>query len=433
MTTRRKVLIVLGSHGDRVKAVEDRSEHRVVVYYRDAAGVAHRRWYPLTATGRAEAKQFVQGWHETRKKLAAATAAPTLAPEVTTEDLWAQFSGSEMSHLRGATILNYRYHWRRWQAFIGRETLAARVTHADLGRFRTDAAKAGFASNQVRQTLQIVRGIYRWAVGARLFVEGGVLAFRWKKGKDEAGAIEPAEYSTAEYEQLLAAFDREDPGQWRAWVFLMLAGHHGQRAQAVRHLRWRDIDEEAGVIRWPALYQKQGVELVQPILWETLSALTTARQWRARAATYRVRAHHKSKHAGPDALAAADWVIFGTRNKTEALAYSALHYHLRQGEARAGVPHLDYRAAHGFRRMVVGEIGERSGEPMLGLEYVGDTDPKMLKKYDKRRQGRIDRASALIESVRPMSGASGNEKADALASASDDANSNSHKDLGTDV
>jgi len=73
-------------------------------------------------------------------------------------------------------------------------------------------------------------------------------------------------------------------------------------------------------------------------------------------------------------------------------------------EARAGVVHVPFRAFHGFRRMVVGEVGAQMKDPTAGLEYVGDRDPKMFKHYDRRRQERINRGSAAMESVREVSG-----------------------------
>lgn len=427
-----------------VKAVEDRGERRVVVYYRDGAGVERRKLFPLTAAGRAEARVFVLGWHEEKQRQMAAAASPaTPVTPVLTHELWAQYAESELSHLRGKTIISYRYHWRRWEAFIGRDTPAAEVTVKDCSRFRAAALTAGASLNQARQTLQIVRGIYRWGVSARLFVDKGVLAFRWKRGKDDPKPIEPDEYSRAEYELLLQHLNRDDARQWRAWVFLMLAGHHGQRANAVLHLRWQDVDLANERVFWDARWQKQGVTIEHPLLWETLSALETARQARERAAHYRVRPHHKSRTAGPERLAAADWVLFAERDKACPMSYSSLHYHLRQAEIRAGVPHRDYRAAHGFRRMVVGEIGERTGDRLLGLEFVGDTDPKMLKSYDRRRQARIERGAEAIqsartpehatkagpESIRESSGNYENTNADDGASASGEANSLSHGDF----
>jgi hypothetical protein len=68
-----------------------------------------------------------------------------------------------------------------------------------------------------------------------------------------------------------------------------------------------------------------------------------------------------------------------------------------KAEQAAGIEHEDYRALHGGRRYVVGEIGELTGDLMSGLEYVGDRDPKMLTKYNKRRAKRIAQAAAMLD------------------------------------
>ena len=39
--------------------------------------------------------------------------------------------------------------------------------------------------------------------------------------------------------------------------------------------------------------------------------------------------------------------------------------------------------------MVAGEVLERTADPMLAMQYIGDTDTKMMKKYLKRRDERL--------------------------------------------
>src|ERR1035437_11084734 len=73
-------------------------------------------------------------------------------------------------------------------------------------------------------------------------------------------------------------------------------------------------------------------------------------------------------------------------------------------EVRAGVMHVPFRAFHGFRRMVVGEVGAQMKDPTAGLEYIGDRDPKLFKHYDRRRPERINRGSAAMERVREVPG-----------------------------
>lgn len=55
------------------------------------------------------------------------------------------------------------------------------------------------------------------------------------------------------------------------------------------------------------------------------------------------------------------------------------------------------RAGHGMRRMVLGNILAATDDPMVALSYIGDEDIRQLKKYDKRKQQRIEKASAALQ------------------------------------
>ena len=137
------------------------------------------------------------------------------------------------------------------------------------------------------------------------------------------------------------------------------------------------------MITWPAQFQKQGKSLVRPMTWPVYSALLTARWWRVR-----------DQYTG-------DWVFYTPRVRLRALdrptSYQTIHSALLQAEHRAGLPHQPYRSLHGGRRHVVSEVIELTGDRMLGLEYVGDVDPKALKSYDRRVPARIAKAAAALD------------------------------------
>lgn len=398
----RKKLASYGRHGDSVKAVEDKKEDRVIVYYRDMDGKRHRMLYPRTTQGRADAKAFAAGWHLERQRLRGNGVAPAAAP-LTMQALWQSYTEEEFKTLRPRTRDSYIGHWNRWAAFIGGSTPITAVTKAECRKFHNHLTRDGRSSNQAKLTWSIVQLVYRFAVGEELIETSSVLCYRFKVAKSDT-ALEPDEYSEAEFERLLPQLNFRDAQQWRAWVFLMLAGSHGQRSNAILHLRWADIDFTAGTVTWPAEYQKQGKSLKQKLQWDSIAALRTAREWREHALRRRDRAHHTSPKVGAKHLETSDFVLFAERDKSKPMSYSSLHYHLTAAERRAKVAHLPYRAAHGFRRMVVGTIGEGSGDLMLGLEYVGDRDPKMLAAYDRKRQRRVDAAADKLESVREVSG-----------------------------
>jgi integrase len=277
-------------------------------------------------------------------------------------------------------------------------TLVDDTTLLHVDRFYAEAKKAGMALNQIRQVLNVARVVYNWGQSRKLVRNNELALYRWKTPKD-APKIEPAEYSTEEFDSCSRSFDPRRGDQWRAWVALMLLGHHGMRINAVRNLRWQDIDYERGVIVWPAKYQKQGVDVTQPITWTTHSALLVARHYAGVELQQRAAAQvrgadgkwaHDASQDGPPIE--TPFVLFAQRKPTQAYSYSSFHSSLQRAEKARRSQHKKYRGAHGFRKMVVGNVIEATGDRMLGLEFVGDTDPKMLKHYDKRSRGAHRRA-----------------------------------------
>ncbi len=412
---RRKVLFKAGRHGDSVRAVVDTTEDRAIVYYRDADGVEHKAKYGTSREGKAEAIAFAQGWHEERARMMKERSEAVKPAPITVRQLWDAFKESEFSDevgegLRRATQISYASHFKRFELFVGANRAAESIKVPELATMRKEERAAKRALNQTRQTMNVVRVVFRWGIEHELLTHSPLAVMRWKTRKDAPKPLEPDEYSTDEFERMLLAVDKNDTRQWRAWVFLMLCGHYGQRANAVLHLRWRDIDFAAGTITWPARYQKQGVDLVRPLLWEALSALLTAQQQRLRARAYKQAWYDQQGGGAPREwyaaqdrdraaaaqLDAADWVLFAERDKSQPMSYQSIHYHLTQAETRAKVDPKPYRKAHGFRRMVVGNVIDETGDRMLGLEVVGDKDPKVLQSYDRRLQARVEEGLAAI-------------------------------------
>jgi len=396
--TSRKTLASYGKHSDRVRVLVDRNRGRIEVIYRDADKVKRKRIFANSTEGRREAEAWAETYHARRAAMAAAGASGGAKPQLTIREIWTRYTSSPayLEEIRDATRTNYRDRWRHWELFMKPEAIAEDTTLDDVDRFRVAAAESGMVQNSIRNTLAVVRVVYNWATTRKLLLHNEIAVFRWKQPKD-VPVFEPEEYTEAEYIRLLRATFPSDGKTWRVWVALMLAGHHGQRARAVLHLRWEDVDFGADLITWPARYQKQGVELLQPITFEALSALLTALHWR-----------EESGYTGP-------WILFaggGNKRLGEALVGNARSYRrdrqpaedaaytyqgmwraLKKAESRAGVEKKPYRSLHGFRKMVAGNVSDRTSDPRLGMEWIGDRDDKQMKRYLKRRTERIGRAA----------------------------------------
>jgi integrase len=402
MSPRRKTLFKYGRRGDQVRGKLDTRRNRIEVYYRDLEGVEHKRIFSNDKEGKAEAAAWAETYHSTRAQMANEAKAPEKRAPLTVRELWEKFVASPAytKDIRRATQINYVGRWKKWEVFMKPEAIVNETTLDDVDRFRAACDAAGIAINSVRQILNVVRTIYNWGQSRKLITQNELALFKWKTPKD-AEILEPGEFTSIEYEALLRTFK---PWQlmdgslfaaknWRPWVALMILGHHGMRFRAVRHLREIDLDWDAGVVRWPGEFQKQGKDVEQPITHALLSALIVARYWRDR-------------HA-PD----SPWILFAERKKDEPYSYSSFQYQLVEAEKDAEIPdgnggtkkgieHQAYRAAHGFRRMVVGNLLDATGDLMTAMNYVGDIDLKQAKSYDRRMQQRIEKASASIEEAR---------------------------------
>jgi integrase len=156
---------------------------------------------------------------------------------------------------------------------------------------------------------------------------------------------------------------------------------------AILHLQWRDLDVERGEIAWRARWDKTGRERVQPMTHGARVALVVARQWRER-----------DGYIGP-------WVLFTPHrqrwnpqdDERAAWTSQALWLALRKAEGRAGVRHLPYRAMHGFRRAVAGDVLELTRDLKLALDWIGDVDLGMARHYLRPRDPRLEEAATAVD------------------------------------
>jgi integrase len=431
MSPKRRTLAVYGKHGDRVRALVDAKRGRVEVYYKDHEGIKRKKVFDNTAEGKSEAMEWAEAYHSERARIIADLKKP---PEekrrLTVRELWTAFVASPAytDDIRRATQINYTSRWRNWELFIGPDFIAEDTTLHDVDRFRAECKKADIAINSVRQILNVVRTIYNWAQSRKLIATNELAVFKWKTPKD-AKVLEPGEFSTEEWEAMMRTFKPlalmdgtlQAAKNWRPWVMMMLIQHHGQRANAVRHLQWTDLDWDNLLVTWRGEFQKQGKDVVQPIMHGTIAALIVARFWADRHLVMRPRRRVRVTD-GPrrgkwirdpelhDEKIESPWVLFGEMKKMQAYSYSSWHYSFTKAESQAvltidgveriGIPHEAYRSGHGGRRMVMGNILEATGDLMTAMNYLGDSDLKQAKSYDRRRQQRIEKGSASIEEGR---------------------------------
>jgi integrase len=324
-------------------------------------GARKLKSYPNTQENRANAKAFAKGVAESRER-------PQQKAQLTLRTLWERYADAEFPHLRPNSQRLYREYYARWENAWLKDFPVEQTTLDMAHTFRKDLTKLGLATSTIRQTIRTVQMVYAWGERNELVTVNKLRLFRFKVGKDDR-TESPAEYRDDDLVKILAALDPTKKEQWRAWVALAICGAQGVRQNAVLHLRWSDIDTEKGVITWRREWDKLGRDWAQPLRDLTRKAIEYAGYW----------AHERDE--------IGEWVLPAGSSKNGAETYSiqSLWSALCKAEKRAGIPHMKGRGAHGLRRMLAGNVATLTGDAVLAMKSIGDTDVRMANRYLKNR------------------------------------------------
>lgn len=370
----RKRLATFGERGNLVRLIEvtREGERRYVVQ----AGPKHARkqWsYPATKAGKAEAEAFIKAYVDTAEKAAAEAPA-----ELTIRQLWTMYLTAEAEHLRPNTLRLYRDAWRTWEQFINEGTLANAVTLPSISEFRALLDSRGLATATVRDCIRNVRIVFNWGERSELLTVNKWHLFVHKVSKEKRTKPR-AEYRSDEFLKIWKAMNPNRRDRWRAFVAVGLLGIYGNRQNEILNLRWSWIDGDA--VRIDPSVVKTGEEGALTLFPLTRGILDVARRWR-----------DTEGYAG-------DYVLFPGQAPGRKHASKQPHYSIQSltdaihsAERRSGVVTIRWRAGHGFRRGLVGDLIDSTGDPTLALQAIGDRDINMLKHYHARRTDKIDSA-----------------------------------------
>lgn len=381
----------IGSHGASVSGFL--KDGKVVVAWRERGQRRRESWDDSTEN-RKYAKAFAEGVLERLEAIRKGVTPGTVYRPIAVRDLWERYVAALEDGVRARTLENYAGRWKKFELFIGREKVASDVTREDLDEFRRALRRNGIVVNQARAIIATVTRVFRFGVERDLIPPTKVVGHTVKLRRGE-GPIEVEEYKPDEARKILAQFDPRDTSDWRGYVATHLFAFAGPRQNAARHLTWDDVDLEAGTIRWRKELDKIGAkDRVQPVPSQVLDALWIAYGWRL-AHDYRggfilFRPGAGLRDPGNGWAYSARAAARAAAKADKPWSYAAYNARLREAERAAGVPHVKYRAAHGFRRFVVTEVLERTGNLVTAGQYVGDTDLRTLRKSYVR-----DRAEQL--------------------------------------
>ena len=184
---------------------------------------------------------------------------------------------------RGQSRLHDRAAMRMFLGCFGRDRKPATLSQRDWDRFirerrsgRVGPSGKPVADRMIERDLKFLIAVLNWA-GKSRDAEGKVLL----ESNPLKGLKTPTEknptrvmLTEVEYQALLRVSRQVD---WRFRVALVLAHETGHRINAIRQLRWSDIDLEDGMVRWRAEHEKTGYEHRTPVTVEAIAVLEEAR------------------------------------------------------------------------------------------------------------------------------------------------------------
>ena len=205
-------------------------------------------------------------------------------PEPLTLETLFDIYGEEVTPTkRGQSRLHDRAAMKMFLGCFGRDRKPATLSQRDWDRFIRErrAGRVGpsgkpVADRMIERDLKFLIAVLNWA-GKSRDAEGKVLL----ESNPLKGLKTPTEKNPArivltevEYQALLRVSRQVD---WRFRVALVLAHETGHRINAIRQLRWSDIDLEDGMVRWRAEHEKTGYEHRTPVTVEAIAVLEEAR------------------------------------------------------------------------------------------------------------------------------------------------------------
>ena len=168
--------------------------------------------------------------------------------------------------------------------FFGRDRRPETLSQRDWDRFirerragRVGTSGKPVGNRMIEWDLTLLMAVLNWAARSR-DEQGRLLLDR----NPLKGLRKPVEKNPTrvvlteeEYQALLGVSQDVD---WCFPVALVLAHETGHRIDAVRNLRWADIDLEGETVRWRAEHEKTGYEHTTPLTDEAVAALEEARR-----------------------------------------------------------------------------------------------------------------------------------------------------------
>ena len=331
--------------------------------------LGHRDW----VRAKRQADEFAAGFAgpETNGKAEA-------EPEPLTLETLFDIYGDEVTPTKAEhTQRHDKAAMRMFLGFLGRNRFPATLSQRDWDRFirARRAGKIGpsgkpVSNRTIEHDLKLLNAVFNWAAKSRdehgrLLLESNPLkGLKTPKQKNPTRIVLAEE----EYRALLKVSRKVD---WRFHVALVLAHETGHRIGAIRHLRWSDIDLEAGIIRWRAEHEKTGYEHSTPVTADALAVLEEAAR------------RKPGSEDGPLLPAPAE--------PSRCLSHARAYVWWRRAQGQAGLEPKPRRGWHSLRRKFASDLME---QPLKVLCELGGwkTAETVLKCYQRADEARLRKA-----------------------------------------
>lgn len=223
------------------------------------------------------------------------------------------------------------------------------------GRDRKDHPKQSprakpAGERQVQYDLSFLRAVLNWAMsekdenGKRLLDANPFHGLRLHaKTTPKRPLVNDAEYS-----RLKSAAVEIGSG---VALFLVLAHETGHRASAIRQLRWSDFNAETKTLRWRAESDKLKFDHTVPLSEAAVAALSAAQ-----------------RECGRIGEA---WIFPDETQLAKSIKRQAVLHWWRKLEARSGIPRIEGRGWHSFRRKFATELKRVHGGPSPDIARMG--------------------------------------------------------------
>lgn len=378
--TPRKRLATLGRRGALIRLfLETRPNGKGEPVKRYVVQYGTRREqesFPFTPAGKLEAEAFLKAYDAEQQT-------PEQRAPLTHRDLWTAYLAAEAEHLRPNTLRLYGDAWRSWEQHVNPRDVAQDTTIGQIHEFRAALDRSGKATATVKGTIRAVRIVFNWGERMELIDRNRWHLFVHKVAKEKRTKPR-AEYRADEFLAIWKALDPTIAGQWRAWVAVGLLGIYGNRQNELLNLQWSWVVGD--VVEIPAEYVKTGEDHRLTLFPLTRGLLDVAQRW-AETDGYvggyvlypgQLAKQKKGTNANPTKLP-----HYSIQSLTDAI---------HRAERRAGLEPVKWRAGHGFRRGLVGDLAEQTGDVQFALQAIGDRDVRMAMTYRTRRNDKVDAA-----------------------------------------